>query len=150
MWERGFFSLLSVYIAIYSAHSFLHHQSNPIQSNTLPFTQSPPLKMKFTVSSVLVAALATLSSAAVIPSAAAATALPQKFTLVVSPSTSGTPLDTESTQITVDANFPRKPASPHAISSCPTDPSRTLQPRPLAIHASQRRRFVSFSPLETR
>lgn len=62
--------------------------------------------MKFTVTSVLVAALATLSSAAVTP-------LPQKFTLVVSPSTSGTPLDGEPTQVTTDASVPRKPASHH-------------------------------------
>lgn len=59
--------------------------------------------MKFTTTTILAAALATVSSAAAVPSATALQPLPGKFTLVFT--SSGTALDKFSHDITIDIAF---------------------------------------------
>lgn len=76
--------------------------------------------MKFTMTAVLVAALTAVTSAGLVPAATAGSPLPQKFTLVVVPTTGGTPLAGEPTQITIDATVVRKFVTYIAV--CPTKP----------------------------
>lgn len=80
-------------------HQPPHHRYQPLHPHLL---NQPPSKMKYTMTAVLVAALAAIPSVIAAP-AAVATLLPAKYTLKVStPGTSATPIQKYLGQVTVD------------------------------------------------
>lgn len=75
---------------LHNPQSTIRHQSEIPSTN---YTTQYQLKMKFTTTTILAAALATISSAAAVPSAVAGASLPASFNLRVTTATRDTVLE---------------------------------------------------------